>query len=243
MKTRTTGVTLIELLIAITLLSLLSAGMLMALRVGLNALEKTDSKLMANRRSVSVQRIIRSQIAGFIPVSADCVAGTDLAAVTIPFFQGGPESMRFVSGYSLDEGVRGMPHILEFQVIPGEERRGVRLVVNERPYTGPQSAGAACIGMLPDPETGRGVPQFRPIAIGPSSFVLADKLAYCRFSYRELRPPPVLDLWGPEWKLPEWPTAVRIEMAPLDPDPSRVPLVSVVAPVRVDAHANAQYLY
>jgi hypothetical protein len=241
MKTRTTGVTLIELLIAITLLSLLSVGMLMALRVGLNALEKTDSKLMANRRSVSVQRTIRSQIAGFIPVSADCLGGMDLQRVTIPFFQGAPESMRFVSGYSLEEGARGMPHILEFQVIPGEGGRGVRLVVNERPYTGPQSAGAACVGTFPDPETGRQVPQFRPIEAGPNSFVLADKLAYCRFSYRDLRPPPVLDVWVPQWTLAQWPTAVHIEMAPLDPDPSRVPLIGVVAPLRVDVHANIRF--
>jgi Prokaryotic N-terminal methylation motif len=238
MKIRTTGVTLIELLISITLLSLLSAGMLVALRVGLNALDKTNSKLMANRRSVSVQRIVRSQIAGFIPVRADCPL--ELRAAAIPFFQGEPQSMRFVSGYSLDEGARGMPHILEFQVIPGEAGRGVRLVVNERPFTGPQSANAACAGVLPDPETGALVPQFRPIEIGPSSFVLADKLAYCRFSYRRLRPPPDLDSWAPEWKLAEWPTAVRIEMAPLDRDTSRVPLISVVAPIRVDPHANVQ---
>ena len=241
MKTRTTGVTLIELLIAITLLSLLSAGMLVALRVGLNALDKTDSKLMANRRAVSVQRIVRSQIAGFIPVSADCRTGAGLQTVRIPFFHGEPQSMRFVSGYSLDEGARGLPHILEFQVIPGEEGRGVRLVVNERPYTGPQSAGAICTGMIPDAEAGRLVPQFEPIAIGSGSFVLADKLAYCHFSYCERRPPPVFDVWGPEWKVPQWPTALRIEMAPLDPDPSRVPLISVVAPIRVDAHANVSY--
>jgi prepilin-type N-terminal cleavage/methylation domain-containing protein len=236
MRKRTTGVTLIELLIAITLLSMLAAGMLMALRVGLNVLDKTDSKLMANRRALSVQRIVRSEIEGFLPVTADCPAGAQ--AVRVPFFQGEPQSMRFVSGYSLNEGARGLPHILEFLVIPGENGRGVRLVVNERRFAGPESASALCTGMFPDPESGRQVPQFERIVAGPDSFVLADKLAYCRFSYRELRPPPELDAWGPAWNLTKWPAAVRIEMAPLEADPSRVPLVSVAAAIHVDTYAN-----
>jgi len=56
------GVTLMELLVSISLLSLLSVGMLMSLRVGLNALDKADAKLMANRRVVSVERIVRSRL-------------------------------------------------------------------------------------------------------------------------------------------------------------------------------------
>ncbi len=63
------------------------------------------------------------------------------------FFQGEPSSMRFVSTYSLQDASRGMPQILEFQVIPGADNRGVRLVVNERPYTGAASAGALLPGL------------------------------------------------------------------------------------------------
>jgi len=84
-----------------------------------------------------------------------------------------------------------------------------------------------------DPERGVSMAVFRPIAVGPASFVLADKLAYCRFSYRDFEPPPVGDRWLPEWPLGKWPTAVRIDMAPLDPDPARLPLMSITVPVRV----------
>jgi len=52
------GVTLIEVLIAITLLSLLTTGMLFAMRVGLMAFSKTDTKLMDNRRVVGAQRVV-----------------------------------------------------------------------------------------------------------------------------------------------------------------------------------------
>ena len=44
------GVTLIEILIAVSLLSLLSVGMLMAMRLGFNTMDKTDSRLVRNRR-------------------------------------------------------------------------------------------------------------------------------------------------------------------------------------------------
>jgi hypothetical protein len=149
--------------------------------------------------------------------------------------------MRFVSAYSLEEASRGAPRILEFQVISGEEGRGVRLIVNEFLYTGPRSAGAACTGMEPVPELGVVMPRFLPVNIGPRSFVLADKLAYCRFSYREPVREPLPDRWVPEWPLPVWPSAIRVEMEQLSPDPSRAPLVGVTVPVRVNRQPQARY--
>jgi prepilin-type N-terminal cleavage/methylation domain-containing protein len=228
------GVTLIELLIAISLLSLLSVGILMAMRVGLNAMQKANAKLLDNRRVFSVQRILEQQLAGFMPEVADCLPSPQAPPVKMPFFQGEPQSMRFVSSYSLGEAARGYPRILEFQVIPGENNVGVRLVVNEHLYTGSLGAGVFCLGRTPDPLSGIPVPRFRPIEIGPSSFVLADRLAYCRFSYREIAPAPLLERWVPVWTKVTWPTAVRVEMAPLEPDPSRLQLLAITAPIRVN---------
>jgi len=239
----TSGVTLIELLIAISLLSLLSVGMLMALRVGLNALEKANSKLMANRRAVSTQRILESQIAGLIPVGADCPVNLPGGRpIRVLFFEGQPQSMRFVSAYSLEEAARGYPRILEFQVIPGEQDRGVRLIVNETLYSGPLSAGASCLGLFPDPVQGGGIaPRFRPVEPGPHSFVLADRLAFCRFFYKEKLPPLLPESWLPEWRRSRWPEAVRVEMAPLEPDPSRVPLATLTVPIYVNKRLDVRY--
>lgn len=228
------GVTLLELLVAISLLSLLTAGALLAMRVGFNAMHMTNDRLLVGRRVLSVQRILEQQIAGLMPVVADCLAAPGLPPVRMPFFQGAPQSMRFVSSYSLGEAARGYPRILEFQVIPGEDRRGVRLVVNEHLYTGSLSAGLFCLGWAPDAATGGQIPAFRPIQVGPKSFVLADRLAYCRFLFRETLPAPMLERWTPLWEKPIWPSAVRIEMAPLEADPSRPPLVAITAPVRVN---------
>ena len=227
------GVTLMELLIAMTLMSLLSTGIVMSLRVGLSAMNKADSKLMANRRVASIERILEEEITSVMPVTADCQARAEAPPSQIVFFQGESESMRLASTYSLQQGSRGMPMILEYQVIAGERGQGVRLVVNEHWYTGPRGAGLLCAGMGADPLTGAPAPQFLPIQIGAGSFVLADKLAYCRFSYRELLPPPQLDRWVVRWVKPILPSAVRIEMAPLVPDSSRLEPVTLTIPVRV----------
>ncbi|MGH9721530.1 MAG: hypothetical protein ACRD8O_15075 [Bryobacteraceae bacterium] len=219
-------------MIAVSLLAMLSIGILMSMRLGLNAMSKTNQTLMANRRVLGAQRILDQQIAGFMPVVAWFSPKPESPLAPIPFFQGEPESMRFVSSYSMYEGTRGAPRILEFQVIPGDRGRGVRLVVNEHPYTGPLSAGNFCLGER----------RFRPIQAGGGSFVLADRLAECRFSYQESQPPPVLAIWRTLWTIPRWPRAIRVEMIPLDADPSRLRPVTVTARVHVDRYPIFEYV-
>ena len=230
---RNRGVTLLELLIAISLLSLLSVGILYAVRLGLDSMDRTNRKLMANRRALGVQRIIDQQIAGFMPVRAECRPSPQAPPQFGPFFQGEPQTLRFVSTYSLHEAHRGVPRIIEYQVIPGENGEGVRLVVNERPFTGPFATSQICLGVAPDPLTQQPIMRFLPVEVGPASFVLADKLAYCRMSFKESLPDPPFERWHLRWGLPKNPSAIRIEMAPLRPDPSRLQLVSLTAPVRV----------
>jgi prepilin-type N-terminal cleavage/methylation domain-containing protein len=227
LRRRSAGVTLIELLIAVTLLSMLSGGLVIALRVGLSAMSTADSKLTANRRVASVEAIIEHEISGIIPITADCQAGGNGPPSKIAFFQGETQSIRLASSFSLRQGARGLPMILEFQVVPGEQGLGVRLLVNEHVYTGPQGAGVFCLG------GGPAGPQFAPIQTGPGSFVIADKLAYCRFTYRYLPPPPQLAQWVERWIKSEVPNAIRIDMAPLTPDASRLQLVTLTIPIRV----------
>jgi prepilin-type N-terminal cleavage/methylation domain-containing protein len=234
---RQAGVTLIEVLIAITLLGLLTTAMLFAMRVGLMAFSKTDTKLMDNRRVVGAQRVVEQELEGLMPVIAPC-GGPGMKAA---FFQGEAQTMRLVSTFTLQQAWRGQPQILELFVIPGEQQ-GVRLVVNEIPYTGPEEAGQICPAMTQDVESGLPVPRFAPVVAGPNSFVLADKLAYCRFVY--LAPAVVPfgpEIWTAHWVKAGWPLAVRIEMAPLEPDPSRLQPITVVAPIFIRRAVDGIY--
>ena len=238
MRNTRAGVTLIELLIAISLVSLLSVGVLMAMRVGLNAMETVNDRLLGNRRTAGTQRIIEQQIASLMVVSTSCRANPDAVSPKMPFFQGEPASMRFVSSYSLQEASRGYPRILEFQVIPGENNIGVRLVVNERLYSGPLSAGVLCFGPGPP---GMG-PRFQPIEINPQSFVLADRLARCSFEYLMIAPERNLTAWIPVWVGRGLPSAIRVVMASLEPGPSRLPVLTLTVPVRVNRNPMMEYV-
>jgi prepilin-type N-terminal cleavage/methylation domain-containing protein len=229
---RERGVTLLEVLIAVTLLSLLSVAMVLAMRIGLNSYERAGTRLMDNRRVAGAQRILQDEIEGLVPVIATCGGLGGGRGQKALFFQGQPEVMRLVSTFSLNQGWRGQPQILEIFVIQGENGLGVRLVANEILYTGPQGAGKFCTGPL----------QFLPVDTGPKSFVLADKLAYCHFAY--LAPAPALlqpPIWRDIWITQAWPLAVRIDMAPLEPSPAAVQPISVVAPLNL--HRNPTLTY
>jgi prepilin-type N-terminal cleavage/methylation domain-containing protein len=234
---RETGFTLLELLIAITLFSLLSVVIVISLRVGLSAMNKVDSRLMSNRRVAGVERIIEQEVAGIMPVTADCQSSGEGPSARIAFFQGEPAAMRLASSYSLQEGARGLPMILEYLVIPGENGEGVRLVVNEHLYSGPRSAGQFCA-------PGGPTALFLPIQTGPASFVLADKLAYCRFSFRELLPPPESAQWVAIWTKQQYlPNAIRIELAPMNPNAARLEPVTLTMPVHVTRLPMEDYAF
>ena len=117
----------------------------------------------------------------------------------------------------------------------------MRLVVNETAYTGPRSAGVFCLGLGQDAELGVSIQRFPPISIGSSSFVLADRLAYCRFSFLGSVPEKNLEQWLPNWIYPKWPAGIRIDMAPLDADLVSLKPVTVTVPVRVNRDPNLEY--
>lgn len=238
---RRAGVTLIEVLIAVSLLSLLSVGILMAMRIGFNTMEKTDAHLVHNRRVTNARKIIENEIEGLIFTRAEWKP-TPETSFQVPFADWQPQGMRFVTAYSLQDAWRGRPQVAEFQVIPGEKNRGVRLIVNETPYTGELQTGTRILSIDTDPKTGVQRTNYAPVTPGPQSFVLADQLAYCRFSYLQPLPEPPFQLWRPDWETPFMPQGVRIEMAPLDHAASELHVTTVTVAIAVNRRPSERYL-
>ena len=234
MSSRRRGFTLIEVLVSISLLGLLSTGMLMAIRIALNSQQKANTRLMENRRAVGSQRALEEELNNFMPEIALFGAGQH-----VPFFDGEPQSMRFVSSFSLNNAHRGFPQLLEFAVIPGDTG-GVRLIVNEWPYHGSIEAGEFIAGVASG-EDGQPHALFNPVAIGGNSFVLADRLAYCKLAYLEYTPLNHQFLWRPDWPLRKWPTALRIEMVPMDGNGARLHPMTVTAEVHATRRLDVQY--
>ena len=184
-----------------------------------------------------MERVITQQIAGIHSGQSRLLNLARRVRLTrLPFFQGEPQTMRFVSTYSLNEASRGYPRILEYQVIPGENGEGVRLIVNELWYTGPLSAGSSCVGMMPDPLP---VSPRDDLPAGcrsdPASFVLADKLAQLPVLLsKKSRTASATGYLGPsDGCSRRVPNAIRIEMTSLEHRPGRLEVPVIVAPVRI----------
>jgi prepilin-type N-terminal cleavage/methylation domain-containing protein len=231
---RQRGFTLLEVLMAITLLSLMSVGIVYAMRAGFNTMSKTNARVVEERKMLGAQRVLEEMIANLVPTTANCHGGnvSDVKA-NIFFLQAEPETLRFVSTYSLEEAARGMPRIIEMQVIPGDRSEGVRLIVNEHLYAGPLSTGQFCLGPVTDHRTGVMKMGFAPVEAGTGSFVLADRLASCRFLYRRQIPQPPFEEWLDNWVMmpSPLPTAIRVEIQPLAGDSGRLRHSPVTVPL------------
>ena len=241
MRHRAAGVTLIELLVAVTLFSLLSLGMTMALRLSLAAYSKSETKLMDNRRIMGAQRMVQAELEGMVPAFVMCGASQGGTGTRAVLFQGATDGMWMVSTFSLQQGWRGQPQILQLFVIPGDQG-GVRLVLNEIPYNGSRGAAQYCTGTFNIANSISPLAQMMPIHTGPQTFVLADKLAYCRFSYytpaTAMYDPPA---WQANWAAKGWPLAVRIEMAPAEANPARLQPITVTAPLHIRRDVEKVY--
>jgi general secretion pathway protein J len=224
------GLTVMEILVAITLLSLLSVGLLLALRIGARAWETAHTSLMLDRRIASANTILHNALEGAAPVLAEFARPQMASSTTVVFFQGLPQSMRFVSGWSLEAGPREGLRLIELQVVEGP--RGRRVLMNDLPYLGPRQAGGFITGAQDDPRTGEMQLFFAPIEALPTSFIIADELEACSFAYHLQENASEPGRWLPLWpRSDEIPNAVGIQIA-ARADTARLRPVSITVPIR-----------
>ena len=224
------GMTLLEVLVAVTLLGLLSVGLLMSFQMGADSWQSTRDRLMLDRRIATANQILNSVLAGMIPVVGEAPYGLGTQRRRFLFFQGEPRSMRFVSSYSVTQGVRGGLHVIELQVV--NATGGRRVLLNQSPFGGPQGLARFVDGFFRDPDLGGIRPSFRPIISHAGSLVIVDELEDCSFRYLE-RPRGVdtPTTWLPTWtNIRELPQAVAINVLP-HRDGNRLRPVSMAVPV------------
>ena len=223
------GLTLIEVLVAISLLSLLSVSILTALRVGTAAWESANRNLMLDRRIATANAIFHAELEGVFPAWAEFENPATRTQETFLFFEGRPQSMRFVTSYSLEGGPRSGLRIVELQVVPGP--KGRRVLLNEQPYS-PRGAGRLINAVIRDRSASGITLQFLPILAQASSFVIADELEGCAFSYLGENMPNEPQRWTPVWpEVYRLPSAVSIQLAPKQNSPRLQP-VTVTVPIR-----------
>lgn len=223
------GFSLIELLIAITLVAAISAGLLTSMRNALMTMQRTQQRLDENRRALGIQDLIRRQIAGAMPVTGRCGPGDATSSYEI--FRGNATALLLVSNESMAEGARGYPRIAFYQVSPNPNGT-VRLQLTEQVFSGPVSTAPFC-----EPN-----PKILHAPSNASSQVLLDQLAYCRFRFQHLN---LNTLFGREpaedWDQPVFPYAVRIDLAPAPGSDLRLPLTSIIVPLRISRSPGERY--
>jgi len=238
------GLTLIEVLVAVTIVGLLMVAISSSLNIGLRGMESANRYLELNRKVSRTQDILERQILNLVPSSAACLLDTPQSPQPIPFFQGEPTSMRFISTYSLEGGDRGYPFILEFTAIGGDPKKsppGFRLIVNELPYQGPLSAGQVCFGLKYNQAIQTMAPAFAPIQPRPTSYVMADRLLQVRFRYQRPGIAPEQPTWVDFWTFKELPLAIGVELTPLPGEVNGPHAVSLVLPLPVNRRPDKKY--
>lgn len=219
------GITLLELLVSITIVSLLATTALFAWRVGSSAWQRASKRLEKDRTVLAVHQLLEEQIASMVPYPAVSESGAREV-----FFQGEPGTARFVSRYSLAHRSTSGLYLIEYHVV--EQPEGTKqLLLNESPVWGSQELGTL-LGTAENTPQGS-VRKFLPFARGPQTIVLLDGLQECRLEYYRIPGPNQPGTWTDQWTVrsEEAPQAMRIHArAPADPGELRP--VTIVATVR-----------
>lgn len=208
------GLTLIEVMVAVTLLALLSVGIITALQIGAGSWMGTRERLTHDRRISSANQIFHSAFSGMVAMTAQPAPGGEARFPLTLFFQGEPQTMRFVSAYSVTAGNRGGLNVFELQVVDSDNGR--RVLLNQFPYGGPYQAGELITGIEPLPDgSGRRL-LFQAVEPRGSSLIVADELIDCDFRYlrqplRSGEPPEWIEVWTDPRVLP---LAVSVRLTP-----------------------------
>jgi hypothetical protein len=195
----------------VTLFALISGSVGLLLRTGMETMNRVNSRIDRTRRFLGAQKALDQILGGLIPTVASC--GSSPVS-----FSGAPAAMRFVTAYSLTEGSRGHLMFVEIFVAEHPEGDGFRLLLNERPYLGRNALPALCSV---------------PIGQSPNSFILADRVERPVFAYRRINAGSGAETWLPMWQFPEWPTGIRIDLAPKHPEPGQFRFQPILVPVTV----------
>ena len=192
------GFTLLEMLIAVTLVAFLAVSLWAVFRISIRSWSRGTEFIDANQRHRSILDMMRKQIASTFSVYKQ--SDPQLGMPSTLYFSGTETSLRFVSLNSL-----------RFQESPGltlvtyevarDDKGGFSLVEKESRY----------LGQIPDQEAAAGESKATPIF---------DNLSSCVFKYFDAGGEDTSSEWVGEWdgeQAGQLPKAVSISMISRDP--------------------------
>jgi prepilin-type N-terminal cleavage/methylation domain-containing protein len=221
------GFTLLELLVSMTIVSLLATTVLFGWRIAAGAWGKADRLIEDQRRAAATQALLEQQMAGMVPY-------TPWASKGMPdvFFQGEGQTARFLSRYSLESRARSGLYRIEYQILKNSDG-AEQLVMNETAQQNPDSAGALLTGTEKAADGGT-LLHFAPFARSANTRVLLDGLKEAHFEYYRPAGPSTPAGWVTGWtsRGGELPRAMAIRVTAAgsaSDDGAPGPLVSLVS--------------
>ncbi len=188
------GVTLIELLVAISLMGMISLALLFSMRIGSGAWRRGNARMAANRGVIAAGDLISAQLAD---VQARRVKwGPDDSPTFFAYFDGAPERLRLLTSYSLALRSRGGVWLAEYFFV--KEGDGCALRYYERQYDTDRDIASTVRGAGFDPFANRMSVLFNSDPPASSGRTLYTGLRDCRFEYL-IEPQDAPAYWGKYW--------------------------------------------
>ncbi|MBI4465014.1 MAG: prepilin-type N-terminal cleavage/methylation domain-containing protein [Acidobacteria bacterium] len=169
------GFTLLELLVSITIVSLLATVVLFGWRIAISSWQKASSRLEEERTVFATHLLLQEQMASMAPYQTRTAQG-----LREFFFQGEPQAARFVSRYSLVHRARAGLYLIEYQIATQPDGTQ-QLLLNEYPVNSSAGLGGRILGaeML----SGGRVLQFAAFEQGPQTVGLLEGMQEIRMEY------------------------------------------------------------
>jgi prepilin-type N-terminal cleavage/methylation domain-containing protein len=225
------GITLIELLIAMSLLGLISLGMLFAMRIGVNSWQHANKRMSADRSVIAASDLITEQLAG---ARAKVVGWGPLERrAGFLYFEGRAGRMRLLTDYSVAARVRGGMWIAEYW-FESNARNECRLMYNERPFRSDDDIASTVNQVVTGPAGY--VADYRAPVTSASTRVLYSGIHNCTFEYL-VEPFNAPVYWTPNWTSDNrlLPRAVAVRFKGEEADG--------IAPVAIVATLNAREVW
>lgn len=191
------GFTLVEMIVAVTLVLMMAVGMWSIFRTGIRSWSRGTEQIDAAQRHRNILDLVRKQMASAYPLMTP--TDPDSPGPTYPIFYGTETSLSFISLNSLNFHKSPGLTLVNYDVIPGLQGN-YSLVEREQRY----------LWELPDSAD----------SIDLSSTVsLFDNLTECYFEYRKADSEDNSELWVREWdgeEMGQLPVAISMTMTSTD---------------------------
>ena len=219
------GFTLLELLVSITIVSLLATMVLFGWRIASSAWQKANVYMQRSRTVLETHQLLQEQMASMVPYQVRTQQG-----IAQLFFQGDPQTARFLSRYSLAGRASSGLYRIEYQIVDGAGETK-QLLLNEFPVNSQEELGALLAEEEANPITG--MLKFLPFERGPQTGSLLEGIRDCHFEY--YRPPTLTEpgSWADQWVGPngELPRGMAIRVT-TSSDSGDLHPISIVAAIR-----------